>query len=106
MGNEQGAELDVLRSINWSELIIDVICVENEAEFRPVGNDGALIAYLYSKGFTDASGQQGRNRWFKRDGFIPNKRFSFDLSRYRGANRRFQSKMNNTDHSNHFAVLH
>jgi hypothetical protein len=58
---EQGAELEVLNSINWSLVKFDVLCIETDPPNRPAGYAEKVAAFMKSKGYLDHAGQVGRN---------------------------------------------
>ena len=57
----QGAELEVLHSIDFSRIRFDVITVETDPKLRPQGYAAAVTKLLTDNGYKDISGQQGRN---------------------------------------------
>jgi hypothetical protein len=57
----QGAELEVLNSINWSLVKFDVLCIETDPPNRPAGYAEKVAAFMKSKGYLDHAGQVGRN---------------------------------------------
>ena len=50
----------MLKSINWSKIKFDVLCIETEKNNRPPGFEQQVIEYMQSKGYMEAA-QQGRN---------------------------------------------
>lgn len=60
----EGAELSVLRTIDFSQVWFDVISVETESGFRHVSNLGRIIAFLQDKNYKYV-GTNGRNSWFR-----------------------------------------
>lgn len=74
----------MLESIKFEETTFDVICVETDPAFRPSGHNDAIVDLLASHGYVDVAGQQGRNRWFVRNGFHPSERFKEETP-FRGA---------------------
>jgi FkbM family methyltransferase len=66
----EGAELDILRTINWSEVFFDIISVETERDFRPPGYEAKVIAYLMNKGYKMIE-RKGRNTWYMNKFFTP-----------------------------------
>ena len=63
-----GAELLILKSIDFSTLSFDVISVEGTG--HDPEKDQGVIALLTTKGYTWRE-HLGRNDWFVRDGFLP-----------------------------------
>jgi hypothetical protein len=57
----QGAELEVLKSINWSLVKFDVLCIETDPPNRPEEFASKLTEFLGEKGYINYSGQVGRN---------------------------------------------
>lgn len=51
----------MLKSINWATIKFDVLCVETEPSNRPPNYPQDVTAFLESKGYHNATGQQGRN---------------------------------------------
>ena len=50
----------MLKSINWSKIKFDVLCIETEKNNRPPCFEQQVIEYMQSKGYMKAA-QQGRN---------------------------------------------
>lgn len=69
----EGAELQVLKAVNFKAITIDVIVIEADG-FAPE-KDANVIAYLKDNGYR-YMGHNARNDWFVRDGFVPSKRSS------------------------------
>ena len=57
----QGAEMQVLNSINWSLVKFDVLCIETDPPNRPKGFAEEMTAFLKEKGYENHYGQIGRN---------------------------------------------
>jgi hypothetical protein len=57
----QGAELSVLKSIQWDRVKFDVLCVETTPHQRPANYAQEVISYLAPLGYINATGQVGRN---------------------------------------------
>ena len=51
----------MLRSINWSHVRFDVLCIETEEVNRPPGYASRITAYLAEKGYVNSTAQIGRN---------------------------------------------
>jgi len=66
----EGAELSVLKTIDFSAVWFDVISVETESGFREVGNLGRIVAFLLDKNYKYV-GTWGRNSWFRHAYFEP-----------------------------------
>ena len=60
----EGAELTVLKTINWEEVMFDVLCVELEDSSRYKGYTEIVREYLVSKGYINVTRVVGRNMWF------------------------------------------
>ena len=61
MVSKQGGELQVLRSINWHAVTIDVLCIETDPTNRPPAYAESITAFLSSKGYKNNTMQMGRN---------------------------------------------
>lgn len=59
----EGAEYDVLQSINFENVMFDVITVETEKQYRVPFNTVKITALLRSKGY-DRVWCSGRNSWY------------------------------------------
>jgi len=70
----EGAELEVLKSINWQMVKFDVICVETDPPVRPPGYAAQVTAYLRERGYNNYTQQVGRNIWFTHPSFTPIRR--------------------------------
>lgn len=66
----EGAELTVLKSINWEQIQFDIISVEIEAINRPTGYGKEVRVYLANRGYRYLN-TIGRNAWFMHQFFIP-----------------------------------
>lgn len=66
----EGGELDVLKSIDFSKVQFDVLCVEDEPKFRPKGYRLLVISFLKEYGYQFLT-SNGRNSWFKHKSFQP-----------------------------------
>lgn len=64
----EGAELTILRSIDFSKIIFDVVAVETERRFRAPENYDQVVALMDTNGYR-RSWDQGRNTWFVRKNF-------------------------------------
>ena len=56
-----GGEMEVLRSINWSLVKFDVLCIETDPPNRPLNYSEQVTDFLAGHGYVNHSGQQGRN---------------------------------------------
>jgi hypothetical protein len=59
----EGAELTVLKSIDWKLIQFDVLCIETEPHLRPKGYKNKVTSFLLKRGYILAADQQGRNTW-------------------------------------------
>ena len=67
----EGAEFEVLQTVDFSKIEIDVIAIE--ADGRDVAKDNAVRQHLLSNGYRlDAS--ESSNDWFVRNGFQPSQK--------------------------------
>lgn len=70
----QGAELDVLKSVDWDKVTFDVIAIETCANcpiLRPPNYRRDIIEYMASRGYMFEF-DMGRNTWFKHPAFMYN----------------------------------
>lgn len=81
----EGAELEVLRSINWSLVKFDVLCIETDPLNRELGFGDKITSYLYDKGYKNVTLQTGRNIWYINNNFIPSSRPNINLDCFKGA---------------------
>lgn len=58
----QGGELEVLKSIDWTAIKFDVLCVETDPKYRPANYTEEVTSFLETRGYRDAAGQRGRNK--------------------------------------------
>jgi hypothetical protein len=83
----EGAELEVLQSIDWRKIRFDVIVVETKSydpTFRPADYPAIIESFLTKKGYKNCCGQVGRNTWFVREGFEASRRPGLKEGCYRG----------------------
>ena len=66
----EGAELEVMRTVNFTAVKFDVIAVETDVHFRPGGFKQHVIEFLLKFGYV-LSWDHGRNSWFTRSDFVP-----------------------------------
>ena len=89
----EGGELSVLRSVDWSAVKFDVLCVETEPRYRPPGYADAVAAFLAEKGY-DLYAARGRNSWFTRRDFSPSARPGVHRECFRGVDTLLQNASN------------
>ena len=80
----EGGELNVLRSIDWAFSRFDVLCIETDPENRPLGFRDQITQFLAAHGYTDYSGQTGRNTWFIHKTFVPSAKPGLPRGCYNG----------------------
>ena len=61
LSTTQGAEFEVLKTIDWAKVKFDVLCIETEKKFRTSGYAAMITAYLGERGYVNSTQQQGRN---------------------------------------------
>ena len=66
----EGAELEVLESFNFDKVTVDVLSVETEAGFRPIGYGDRVIEFMKQKGY-EVFAEIGRNHCKFRSCCIP-----------------------------------
>jgi hypothetical protein len=81
----EGAELEVLKSINWSLVKFDILCIETDPLNRKLGFGTEITSYLYDKGYKNVTSQMGRNIWFTNNNFIPSSRPNINIDCFKGA---------------------
>lgn len=69
----EGAELDILKSISWSDIIIEVLVVETDRPYRSPGYEMRVRTFLLDKGY-NLYMRKGRNSWFIHRTFVPSKK--------------------------------
>lgn len=83
----EGAEIEVLKTIDWSAVIFDVLCIETEpltaSNMRPNGFADSVKAFLEPHGYR-LYRDGGRNSWFTHSSFTPSRRH--DPYCFRGLN--------------------
>jgi len=89
----EGAELDVLKSIDFKSIVFDVLSVETED--RAIGYNNSVIAYLENFGYRATLSSSmigkwgrvtGRNTWFVHKSFTPSRRPGLNHNCYNGVN--------------------
>ena len=71
----EGAELNVLSSINWNSVTFGVICVEVEEKYRSKKFVMDVVIYLEEHGYRFVEVIK-RNAWFVHSSFVASSRFS------------------------------
>ena len=66
----EGAELEVLKTINWRRTTFDILCIETDREHRSQGYGENVTIYMKDRGYEFLK-YKGRNSWYMRNGFIP-----------------------------------
>ena len=88
----EGGELEVLKSINWNHVKFDVLCIETDEVFRPPGYAATIILFLASKGYVNATAQQGRNTWFIHKDFKSSSKPGLESQCYNGVRKSRSSR--------------
>jgi len=70
----EGAELQILETVDFDRVTFDVICIEVDPPYRPDGYADKVVRFMHSKGYINYSGLIGRNLWFIRSDFVPYQR--------------------------------
>ena len=65
----EGAEYDVLLSLDWDYTVFDVLCVETEAKVRPEGYTQMVTSFLAARGYEAVVLDLGRNSWYKHSNY-------------------------------------
>jgi len=65
----EGAELSILKTVPWGKISFNVLVVETDVGFRPVGYAEQVAAFLDPLGYERVAGVPGRNSWFVRSRF-------------------------------------
>jgi hypothetical protein len=65
----EGAELDILHTIDWTAVIFDVICIETHVKDETYHVD--VIKFMESQGYFTITPRLGRNSWFRHKDFKP-----------------------------------
>jgi hypothetical protein len=84
--NVEGGELAVLKSTKWKRIKLDVLCIETNANNRPIRYAAEIISSLSERGYIHAA-QQGRNTWYTNSKFVPSTRPGIDSQCYNGFRR-------------------
>jgi len=69
----EGAELDILKTIDWSTVRFDVLTVETEVKRRPKNYREDVSRFLRAHGY-DHVMDKGRNSWYVHRNFRPYRR--------------------------------
>ena len=80
----EGAEYDILQSIDWDNFSASVLCIETEVAYRPPGYAETIRDYLAPRGYIVAAPRKGRNTWFMKKDFVPYARPGLPADCYRG----------------------
>jgi hypothetical protein len=89
----EGAELDILHSIDWDSVVFDVICIETNGD-RPYDFESTITKYLNKFGYhpSDHGGDlKGRNTWYVHQTFAPQKRPGLNKSCFNGVKKSLYS---------------
>ena len=79
----EGAEFEILKSIDWNNFLVSVMCIETDPPFRPPGYVEKIREYLEPKGYKIVA-QKGRNSWYIHKDFVPFARPGLPVDCYRG----------------------
>jgi hypothetical protein len=66
----EGAELSILRTVDWSSVIFDVIIVETEVKNRSNEYARNVKEYLEARGYVLMALKRGRNSWYRHQSFV------------------------------------
>lgn len=66
----EGAELSILRTVDWSAVIFDVIIVETEIKNRSKMYALEVKQYLEERGYVLLTLKRGRNSWYRHKSFV------------------------------------
>ena len=71
----EGAELDVLKSINFDKVMFDVVVIETfqDSDMRPVGYVSNVTAFMSDRGYKFME-VFGRNSWFMHKSYVPSRK--------------------------------
>ena len=53
--------MEILKTINWSVVKFDVLCIETNPTHRPPGYMAAVTAFMKERGYKDYAGLVARN---------------------------------------------
>ena len=53
--------MEILKTIHWSVVKFDVLCIETNPAQRPPGYVAAVTAFMKERGYRDFAGQVARN---------------------------------------------
>ena len=79
----EGAEFEVLQTVDWSKFSASVLCIETDPAFRPPNYADKIRNYLTPKGYAFAA-EKGRNSWYVNKDFVPSARPGLPSDCYRG----------------------
>lgn len=77
----EGAELNVLRTVDWSVVVFDVIIVETEQKHRARGFAQEVKTFLEARDYVLMALRRGRNSWYRHKSFVTASR-SQNLEKY------------------------
>lgn len=66
----EGAELSILRTVDWSRVVFDVIIVETEVKNRSDEYANHVKDYLLARGYVLMALKRGRNSWYRHNSFV------------------------------------
>ena len=69
----EGAEMNILQTVDWENTKFDVIAIETDTAFRPIGYETNVTVYMNDKGYIK-DWSLGRNTWYIRHDFNPSGR--------------------------------
>jgi FkbM family methyltransferase len=81
----EGAELNILQSIDWDLTKFDVIVVETDRNSRRPGFAEDVAAFMLTKGYLRVDNISGRNSWYRRVDFVPSRRPTIAEGCYSGS---------------------
>lgn len=70
----EGAEMEILKSIDFNSVRFDIISVETEKAFRPEHYEAKITHLLRKRGYVKIW-SKGRNAWFRHPDFVISSRF-------------------------------
>ena len=100
----EGAELNILQSIDWSLTSFDVLAVETERSNRRPGYAEEVTAFMRAKGYAAVENIPGRNSWYTRVGFQPSRRPTIAQGCFSGA--LWATRWRDQNHTQHEMFKH
>lgn len=79
----EGAEYEILQTVDWNTFSVSVLCIETDPAFRPPHYASKVSDYLSPKGYALVA-EKGRNSWFVNKDFAPSMRPGLPSDCYRG----------------------